>query len=65
MDASWHLFGAGVHILLGGSNLIFWSYFQTLGLVNSEIVITAVHLVFVLAHLLSYFLVRLKTEALA
>ena len=61
VDVSWHLVGIGVHILLGGSNLIFWGYFQQLGIVNQEIVITAIHFLFVLAHLLSYFSVRAKT----
>lgn len=65
MDISWHLVGAGVHILLGGSNLIFWAYFHELGLINEEIVITAIHGLFVFAHLLSYFLVRAQTRALA
>lgn len=65
MDISWHLVGAGVHILLGGSNLIFWSYFQELGIVNQEIVITTIHGLFVFAHLLSYISVRTKTQSLA
>ena len=65
MDVSWHWIGAGVHILLGGSNLIFWSYFQEIGIVNQEIVITAIHGLFVLAHLLGYFSVRVNTKALA
>jgi len=65
MDTSWHLVGAGVHILLGGSNLIFWSYFQEIGILNQEVVITAIHGLFVFAHLLSYFLVRAKTQIVA
>src|SRR4026208_2507199 len=48
VDVSWHLVGIGVHILLGGSNLIFWGYFQQLGIVNQEIVITAIHFLFIL-----------------
>ena len=65
MDTSWHLVGAGVHILLGGSNLIFWSYFQNLGILNQEIVITAIHGLFVFAHLFSYFSARTTTQTLA
>lgn len=65
MDATWHLVAAGVHILLGGSNLIFWSHFQELGIVNSEIVVTAIHWLFVIAHLLSYFLVRANSKTSA
>jgi len=57
-DASWHLVGMGTHILLGGSNLIFWSHFQQLGIVNQEIVVTAVHGVFVVVHLFGYFAAR-------
>ena len=64
MDISWHLVAAGVHILLGGSNLIFWGHFQELGIVNQEIVITTIHGLFVLAHLLSYASVRAKTQTL-
>ena len=65
MDASWHLVGIGVHVLLGGSNLIFWSYFQQLGMVNQEIVVTTFHGLFVLAHLLSYIVVCAKFQALS
>jgi hypothetical protein len=54
----------GVHALLGGSNLIFWSYFQQLGIVNQEIIVTVIHFLFVLAHLLSYFAVRAKIQVL-
>ena len=65
MDSSWHLVAAGVHILLGGSNLIFWSHFQELGIVNQEIVVTAIHWFFVFSHLWSYVYLRTKTRALA
>ncbi|HXD11129.1 MAG TPA: hypothetical protein VN653_13775 [Anaerolineales bacterium] len=64
VDVSWHLVGVGVHVLLGGSNLIFWAYFQQLGIVNQEIVVTVIHLLLVVAHLLSYFSVRAKTQVL-
>ena len=64
MEASWHFVAAGVHVLLGGSNLIFWSYFQDLGIVNQEIVVTAIHGLFVMAHLFSYFVAPTKTHAL-
>jgi len=65
LDTSWHLVAAGVHILLGGSNLIFWSHFQELGIINQEIVVTAIHGLFVVAHLFSYFAVRTKAQAFA
>jgi hypothetical protein len=64
-DASWHFVGAGVHILLGGSNLLFWNHFQELGIVNQEIVITAIHGLFIVTHLFSYFLTRIKTQVFA
>jgi len=64
MDPSWHLVGAGVHLLLGGSNLIFWDYFHGLGIVSPEIVVTAIHWLFVFAHMFSYFSVRTKTQAI-
>jgi len=60
MDVSWHLVAAGVHVLLGGSNLIFWGYFQQIGMLNQEIVITAIHGLFVFAQLLSYFSARTR-----
>ena len=65
LDTSWHFVAAGVHILLGGSNLIFWSHFQQLGIVNQEIAVTAIHGLFVVAHLFSYFLTRIKTQVFA
>ena len=65
MDTSWHLVGAGVHVLLGGSNLIFWGHFGEIGIVNPEIVVTAIHWLFVSAHLLSYFSARSRTQSLA
>ena len=64
VDISWHLVGIAVHVLLGGSNLIFWDHFRQLGIVNQEIIVTAVHFLFVLAHLLSYLSVRAKIQVL-
>jgi hypothetical protein len=65
MDASWHLVGAGVHVLLGVSNLIFWGHFQGLGILNPEIVVTAIHWLLVVAHLLSYMSARAKPQTFA
>lgn len=62
-DTSWHLVGAGVHVLLGSSNLIFWGHFEEIGTVNPAIIVTAIHWLFVLTHLLSYFSARTKTQS--
>ena len=57
----WHGIGAGVHILLGGSNLLFWGAFIEWGIVKPEIVVTSIHWLFVLAHLIALVLARKKT----
>ncbi len=45
----WHKVGLGTHILLGGSNLLFWSSFVQQSLVPVGVVTTALHIVFVVA----------------
>ena len=55
---SWHLICAGIHILLGGSNLVYWNGAVEYGIVGPEIVVTIVHGLFVALHLASFFLVR-------
>src|SRR4051794_23935609 len=42
--ARWHLLGAGIHLLLGTSNLLFWAFIVAVDAVTAEIVITAIHL---------------------
>jgi len=44
--ARWHLLGAGIHLLLGTSNLLFWSFIVAMDAVTAEIVITAIHWLF-------------------
>jgi hypothetical protein len=46
---SWHGVGLVVHLLLGGSNLLFWSSFVHLDAVATGVVTTACHGLFVLA----------------
>jgi hypothetical protein len=58
MRPSWHLLSAGIHILLGGSNLIYWSGAVEYGIVGPEIVVTIIHGVFVALHFASLFLAR-------
>jgi hypothetical protein len=48
---AWHLLGAGIHLLLGSSNLIFWALFSVWGVVTGEIVTTVIHWLFVVAQL--------------
>lgn len=47
----WHLFAVGVHLLLGGANLLFWISFTSFGMVPMGIVVTAIHGLFVAAQL--------------
>ena len=56
--SSWHLICACIHILLGGSNLVYWNGAVEYGIVGPEIVVTIVHGLFVALHLASFFLVR-------
>ena len=55
---SWHLLCAGIHILLGGSNLIYWNGAVEYGIVGPEIAVTIIHGLFVALHLVSFFLAR-------
>ena len=55
---SWHLICAGIHILLGGSNLVYWNGAVEYGIVGPEIVVTTIHGLLVVLHLAGFFLVR-------
>jgi len=55
---SWHLICAGIHVLLGGSNLMYWSGAVEYGIVGPEVIVTSIHGLFVLLHIVSFFLVR-------
>ena len=39
----WHLLSASIHLLLGTSNLLFWAFVVSMGVVTAEIVITSIH----------------------
>ena len=56
MQPSWHLFCAGIHILLGGSNIVYWSGAVEYGIVRPEIVVTTIHGLLVMLHLIFFFL---------
>jgi len=58
MRPSWHLICVGIHVLLGGSNLLYWDGAVEYGIVGPEIVVTSIHGLLVLLHLASCFLVR-------
>ena len=45
----WHLFGLGVHLLLGTANLIYWVSFVQLDVITMGIVTTVLHGLFVCA----------------
>ena len=53
---SWHLLCTGIHILLGGSNLVYWSGAVEYGIVGPEIVVTTIHGLLVIFHLVFFFL---------
>ena len=42
-NAVWHGVGAAIHMVLGTSNLIFWSLFLIWDVVTAEIVVTSIH----------------------
>lgn len=46
----WHVLAAGVHLLLGTANLVFWSSFVVFGVVAMGVAATVVHVVLVAAH---------------
>ena len=58
MRPSWHLLCAGIHLLLGGSNLIYWNGAVEYGIVGPEIVVTTIHGLLVVLHLAIFFLAR-------
>ncbi|HLO16853.1 MAG TPA: hypothetical protein VK206_18610 [Anaerolineales bacterium] len=53
----WHLLGVGIHLLLGGSNLIFWQLAIDWNAVRPEIVVTVIHGLFAVLQLSCYWLV--------
>ncbi|RPI91166.1 MAG: hypothetical protein EHM40_16515 [Chloroflexi bacterium] len=55
---SWHLLCAGIHVLLGGSNLMYWSEIVEHEVIGPEVVVTSIHGLFVLLHSASFFPVR-------
>jgi hypothetical protein len=48
---AWHLFAAGVHLLLGGANVLFWGSFVALGLTPMGAIATVIHALLIGAHL--------------
>lgn len=44
--ASWHGVAAGIHLLLGACNVIFWPLFELWGLVPMGVAATAMHAIF-------------------
>jgi hypothetical protein len=56
--ALWHLAGAGIHTLLGISNLIFWSLFLVWDVVTAEIIFTSIHWLFAVAQLICFLSAR-------
>ena len=45
----WHAVGMSIHLLLGSSNILFWSSFARMDLVVVGIVTTALHIILVVA----------------
>jgi len=56
MRPSRHLLCAGIHILLGGSNILYWNGAVEYGIVGPEIVVTTIHGLLAMCHLVFYFL---------
>lgn len=50
----WHLVGAGIHLLLGSANLLFWPLAVQWQAETPEIVVTALHGLFVLTQLVCW-----------
>jgi hypothetical protein len=48
--ALWHRVGLVVHLLLGASNLLYWSSFVQLNVIAMGVITTVLHIVFVSAH---------------
>jgi hypothetical protein len=61
--SSWHLLCAGVHLLLGGSNLMYWNGVVAYGVAGPEVVVTSIHGLLVLLHIVSLFLIRNRMVA--
>jgi hypothetical protein len=61
-SAIWHLVGAGIHILLGSSNLIFWSLFLIWDVVTAEIVVTSIHWLLAAVQLVCIWRARVEAE---
>jgi hypothetical protein len=55
---SWHWICAGIHLLLGGSNLMYWSGVVEYGIAGPEVLVTTLHGLFALLHIVSLVLVR-------
>jgi hypothetical protein len=55
---SWHWLCAGIHLLLGGSNLLYWSGIVEHGVAGPEVVVTSIHGLFVLLHISSLLVTR-------
>ena len=47
---SWHQVGLIVHLLLGGSNLLYWSSFVQLNVIPMGVITTVLHIALVIAH---------------
>jgi hypothetical protein len=60
-SGAWHLVGAGIHILLGSSNLIFWSLFLIWDVVTAEIVVTSIHWLLAAAQLICLWKARAES----
>ena len=46
----WHRVGLIVHLLLGCSNLLYWSSFVQLNVIPMGVITTVLHIAFVIAH---------------
>ena len=46
----WHQVGLIVHLLLGGSNLLYWSSFVQLNVIPMGVITTVLHIALVIAH---------------
>jgi len=56
--ARWHLVGAAIHLLLGTSNLLFWSFIVAMNVVTLEIAVTTLHYLLFGLQLLAYLSAR-------
>jgi hypothetical protein len=51
--AGWHWFAAALHLVLGASNLLFWTAFTNYGLAPMGVVATGMHAAFLALHLVA------------